>query len=103
MAFQNSSQRTSAYKAINCLGAVVSLTDLEEERDVVIEYAFDPSTRRVLTGAERGQDVDILELLTRRALRYSCKHIAAKEVRIRPWWRLWRPVTVLRLTLEKCS
>ena len=103
MAFQNSSQRITAYKAINSLGAVISLTDLAEARDVVIEYPFDPATRRVVAGPERGRDVDILELLTRRALKYSCKHIETTTLTIRPWWRLWRPTAVLRLTLEQFS
>ena len=57
--------RAAAYKAINCLGAVVSLSDVIESEGIVIEYPFDTKTRRVLRGPHCGQDVDILELLTR--------------------------------------
>ncbi len=89
--------RATAYKAINCLGAVVSLSDLEDTPQVVVEYSYDPQTGRVLRGSDAGQDVDILELLTRRALRHSYSHILTDTFTRRPWWNWWRPVAVRRI------
>lgn len=97
--------RQRAYAAINALGAIVSLDDLEEEPAIIharILLPYHPRTFKVLAGPWYGLKLrDAKQMAMREAMAADLfQHVSCDQVTLRPWWRLWQRTPALVVHLE---
>lgn len=97
--------RQRAYEAINSLGAVVSLNDVDDLTYSIharILLPYHPRTFRVLAGPWYGLRLrDAKQMAMREAMAADLfEHVSCGQVMLRPWWRLWQRTPALVVHLE---
>lgn len=98
-------QRQRAYAAINALGAIVSLADVDDQSEIIharILLPYHPRTLKVLAGPWYGLRLrDAKQMAQREAMAADVfAHISCTQVTLRPWWRLWQRTPALAIELE---
>lgn len=86
--------RQRAAQTISSLGAVVSLSDLEEQAEVLIPY---DESGKVLRGLYRGLGWDVAEQMEVDHLLRRHRYVRRSVVTLRPWWRWWLNTRAVRL------
>ncbi|GGI75098.1 hypothetical protein [Deinococcus wulumuqiensis] len=86
--------RRKAAQTISSLGAVVSLSELEERAEVLLPFGDDG---KVLRGMYRGMGVRAAEEMEVGHLLRRHTYVRRSVVTLRPWWRWWLNTRAVRL------